>query len=387
MNENDTTAINILHVLGSLEIGGAETLVLNILRTMKRNHFNNNILVHRRVNNGYEEEISTMGCAIYNMNTIKELGIIKFIISLVEVLRNNNFDIIHIHTDYQSGVIAFAAFIAGIRIRIIHSHSGNWGRNGGIKLKVTLFLLRLLIAVFGNKYIACSKEAGDFLFPWIRKSKILYLKNGIDTGKIFRYEENDRSILRETFGIKDNTLVIGHIGRFVEVKNHKFIVHLAQKFKTSFDGNFKFMLVGEGPIKNEIIEFVENGNLNENVSFLKPTKNITQYLNIFDCFILPSFYEGLPITIIEAQAVGIPCIVSSSVTRECDLNLGLVEFLDIDRDNDKWSTAIVKTKNMEFPGKERIKILLKTEGFDIRHTTEILENMYQDGKEFNISNS
>ena len=233
----------------------------------------------------------------------------------------------------------------------------------------------MLISMFSNKRVACTEEAGKYIFG--EKGKFTVIKNFIDLEKFYPIDKNDIEIIRikEKYNLK-NKLVLGHVGRFSEQKNHKFIISIVENMaKQGIE--FKCILIGDGQDRNEILKEIENKKLSKYFVYLGIQNDINTWFNVMDVFIFPSLYEGLGIVMIEAQATGLPCIASTSVPREVDLNLGLVKFLPInDIDLEKWIINIKDIYKNNIDDKDVIRENLINRGYSLRENIKTIEELY-----------
>lgn len=248
-------------------------------------------------------------------------------------------------------------------VRIAHSHSTSnpkeWKKN----------LLKNALRPFSKKYatdyFACSELAGRYLFgdKTFNKGEVKIIHNAIDVEK-FKYDPEARKKLRKEIGIKDSDFVIGHIGRFVEQKNHRFLIDIFTKVKKE-KKNAKLVLVGQGPLREEIEERVKNLGLEKDVFFLGQRSDTNKLYSVFDVFCLPSLYEGLPVVGVEAQANGVPCVFSDRITKEIFVSQNL-EIIDID---DLSSAVKVFLKS----SKRKMSNLQK---YNISETASSIEEIY-----------
>jgi glycosyltransferase EpsF len=266
------------------------------------------------------------------------------------------YDVMHIHTSIQSGIALCVAKSSKISKRVCHAHTNSIQRSTSKISKIFLTpLFRYLIHIAATDRVACSDMAGKFLY---KKDKFEILKNGIDLQKFEKITDEEVSILRSTLSNDGKYYLVGHVGRFSDMKNQDFILKIASKFKNK---NIKFIFVGDGDnfeiIKNKAVES------NINVEFLGRRDDIPVIMSAIDLLLLPSLPgEGFPVTLVEAQATGCPCVVSNNVTAEADLGMGLVQFYDLD-DERAWENYIDKTPNLRKLRKESIECV-RTLEFD-----------------------
>ena len=250
--------------------------------------------------------------------------------------------------------------------RILHSHSS---QPSGSKIKALINrLFYSLTKPLVTDRIACSRVAGEFLFK-NQHYKIIY--NAIDCNK-FVFKADIRALLRNQFNLSDNTIVLGHIGNFEPVKNHHFLLNLISILAKRTE-NYKLFLIGVGAGENECKQWVQKHKLQDKVVFLGFRQDVPQLLNIFDLFLLPSFFEGFPLSVLEAQCNGLPNLISDRVTNEVAIT-DLVQFYSIEN-IDQWIDAIsVMQQNQK---REDYAHIMSEKGFSIEHHIQQLMDVYQ----------
>ena len=232
-------------------------------------------------------------------------------------------------------------------------------------------MCRRLLKQVGTHFVACSRVAAEWMFPNIRADQIVIINNGIDLEK-FRFNPMVRERVRQEFGITDE-LLLGHVGRFGYQKNHEYLIEIMKEvMKAGIKG--KLLLVGEGPKFDEIKRLVRRESLEKEIIFLGSSKRVHELLQAMDIFLLPSRFEGLPIVGIEAQAAGLPVILSDRITREVALS-GQVKFLPIAKNSIlQWTNAV---KELSTQVRQDNAERLREEKFDIEDTVENLEKLYE----------
>ena len=281
---------------------------------------------------------------------------IKYISNINKILKNNNYDVVYVNMLSAANIIPLK-IAKKYKIKTIIAHSHNADIPSNIVRKILHYINVKKIPKYANQLVSCSDKAGNFMFG---KNKYVIINNAIDSSK-FLYSKKIDSELRKKFNIKENEIVVGHIGRFCEQKNQEFIIAIAEKLK-----NVKFFLFGEGENKNSIKKEIEEKNL-KNIYILDSVYDINKYYNVFDIFILPSKFEGLPVVGIEAQFNGIPCIFSNKITKQLKYNDNII-YLNID--NSKlWSKTINKDLKRTKPN---FKLY---EDFDINNQSKIFEQL------------
>lgn len=304
----------ILHYIGSLESGGSQAMLMNIYRNIDRNKIQFDFIVDRKNDNFYENQIKCLGGKIYFFDEyFKGYNYFNYTKQWREFFDNHSeYNLIHCHVRSVASIVLKIAKKKGLKT-ICHAH----GMSNGSGLKsIGKKILQHNIPKYSDFMLACSQDAADWLYgrKESHSKKCIIINNGIDIDK-FQFDENERNIIRNTYNISNDDFLIGHIGRFVPIKNHKFIISIADDLIKK-NKKIKFMLCGDGPIKSEIMNDVKCLKLENNIFFVEPTDEINKYYNAFDMFILPSYYEGLGIVLIEAQYNGLTCLTSVNIPDE-----------------------------------------------------------------------
>ena len=325
--------MRILFVNYTMNIGGIETFLLSVTKKLKNKNHKIDFLCYEQETFDLEKEVKSLGSNIYKINNPYRVSFLKHIREIYKVLKNNNYDIVHCHTYTNSGYVMLAAFLARVKIRVTHSHTSQKPTSVFQKLKWQI--AKILISIFSNRKVACSKVAGDSLFS--RNYEIV--ENGIDIDK-YSFNKETRNKIRDTHSIKNNEIVIGHVGRFAPVKNHKYIIELFSEL----DNNYKLLLVGSGPELDNIKKLVKDKKLKDRVILTGSVKNTNEYYNAMDLILFPSLYEGLPLSLVEAQMNGLYIIASDTVSKEIDL-FGNVHFFSLNDSKEEVIKKIYKIKN------------------------------------------
>lgn len=371
----ESEPIQVLHCVGKMNCGGAETMIMNLYRNIDRTKVNFNFLVHAQGAGHYDPEILALGGKIYYIESQGKLGIKGYRRALTKFLKDEGkFDIVHSHMDWQGGIVALAARKAGIKKIIIHSHTSKLMKRH-IIYRFLLFLQKVCIARYATDYLACSKAAEQFLFyrGLCKRDKMKVFPNAID---LSAYSTIDRQAVRQAFGVKDQTLLIGHVGSFSSFKNQLFLIKLAERLRE--EGiDFKMLLAGEGQeqYKKQVLQQIEEHQLEGKVEVLGIRKDIPEIMCALDVFVLPSLFEGLGIVAIEAQAAGTPCIVSKGVPQEIDMGLGLVSWIDLE-DKDRWIDQIKKATLKGRVDEEIYYHSITKKGYNILESTKQIQEMY-----------
>lgn len=294
------------------------------------------ILHQHEANQKNLDELTSIGCKITRIPS-KRKHPIKNFVETYKYIKKNKISIIHCHMTMVNWLPLLAAKIARVPVRICHSHTNNIsGKKYSERIMNTVF--RYLCRKNGNVFLACSNEAGKYLYKNKIKYEIIY--NGLDLEK-YKYNELERKKIRQKYNIKENEFVIGHVGRFVPVKNHGFIIDFFEKLHKT-NKKYKLMLIGDGELKEEVHQTILNRGLDKNIIFVGVVANVQDYYNAFDLLVLPSLFEGVPLTIIEAQANGLKCIISDKIDKKSVILKDKITILDLKDDN--WIKTISNIK-------------------------------------------
>ena len=319
------------------------------------------------------EEIEKMGGKVIIIPPYQRL--FEYQKELYRIFKENNYKIVHSHINALSVFPLRIAKKAGVPIRIAHSHSTSnkkeWKRN------LIKNILRPFSKLYANQFFACSELSGRWLFgeKAFKNDKIKIINNAIDLEK-FKFNKEKRNEIRKKLKIDENIILIGHIGRFVTQKNHEFLIDvfneiIKKRKQENFDS--KLILIGQGNLKENIIEKIKYLGLQDYVIFTGQTTNVSDYYNAMDIFVLPSLYEGLPVVGIEAQANGLLCEFSTDMTKETKV-LNTTKFISLKETAKKWAEIILEDyKN--FKRKNSFDEMTK-KNFNIKEEAKKLEKYY-----------
>ncbi|WP_456277295.1 glycosyltransferase family 1 protein [Bacillus sp. AK128] len=358
--------LRVLHVVVNMNRGGAETLIMNLYRNIDRSKVQFDFLTNKE--GVFDSEIRELGGVIHRIPYITDVGHFGYVKALDKFFKNNNqYKIVHSHLDKMSGLVLRVAKKANIPKRIAHSH--NTRSEGGLASRMYKTYAGSFITKSATEFFACSNTAAKWLFNRTDMNHKI-LNNGIESDK-FAYNDTARNEIREELNIPKSTVVLGHVGRFNHQKNHQFLIEVFAEYKVD-EPNAVLVLVGEGVLKNEIEQKVKKYNLIDSVKFLGVREDIHCLLQAFDVFVFPSLHEGLPVTLIEAQASGLPCIISDTITTEVDMGLNLIHFNSLSN-KDHWIQTI--RRNIS-PNRKINNNILIANGYDIRQTAKDMQASY-----------
>ncbi|WP_113387384.1 glycosyltransferase family 1 protein [Bacillus pumilus] len=358
----------VLHIVGGMNRGGAETMIMNIYRALDRNVLQFDFITHRKDVCDYDEEIQRLGGRIFYVPSIGASSPLAFVRTLTKTIkRTGPYQAVHAHTDFQTGFSALAAKLAGVKVRICHSHNTAWKQSPNWVDHLMLKGFRWLIFAFSTKLVACGEDAGSFLFGQkkMKNGQVEVLPNGIDLSLFFQPDPEEKVKIKKQLGLQEKSMVIGHIGRFHEQKNHVFFMELAQTLKKQ-GVSFQLVLVGDGPLRQVVESYAEKAGLLDNIVFTGVVSDVPDYMKAFDVFVMPSLFEGLPLVLVEAQASGLPCVISDHITEEVDLGCGLVKRMSLRDSAHEWMKAVLEAYHAEPPLQETITYQLEQRGFDVK---------------------
>lgn len=346
-----------------MEAGGTQTFLMNIYRNIDRTKIQFDFFVEYPNEQFFDNEIESLGGHIYRSSFRTDGNIFKFKKKFKKILTENNYAIVHVHA-YTIGYFCLkVAKQCGVKIRIAHSHNNQMPKD---KFYVLKQIMKYLYPKYANYYMACSKEAGDFLFS---KYKYIVIKNAIDVSK-FKFNPDTRNIIRKKLAIND-FFVIGNVGRLHIQKNQLFLLDVFDEIRKKIKKT-KLIIIGNGPMKAEIIKKIDKLGINDQVILLSNQKKMSDLYQAMDIFLLPSLFEGLGIVAIEAQAAGLPTYCSTNVSKEASVSS---LFRSIELGNPyKWAEYILQQNNQRNPHAGQVGAIQA--GFDIKENALSLQNWY-----------
>lgn len=360
--------IRIAQIIGKWVGGGVEAVVMNYYKHIDRTKIQFDFICDGDSTNIPYEEIEKLGGKVILIPPYQK--IFKYHKELKRVLKEGKYKIVHSHINTLSVFSLFAAKCAGVPVRIAHSHSTTNKKEK--KKNLMKQVLKPFSKLFATDYMCCSEYAGRWLFgnKEYDKGNVYLLNNAIDVEQ-FKYDENIRKQMRKELNIKDSTLVIGHIGRFVDQKNHTFLIDIFNEVHKK-NKDSVLLLIGQGPLKDMITEKVKQLGLSDCVLFLGQRNDTNKLYQAMDVFVLPSLYEGLGMVLIEAQCSGLPCVASTEVPRVAKITEN-VEFIGLSEDIDIWAKTIID--NSKKNRKDNYKSIINS-GYDITKKVKKLEYKY-----------
>lgn len=364
--------IRVLQVIAGMNAGGMETMIMNYYRNLDRTKIQFDFLISEKEKCFYEDEINSLGGKIYRV-TSRRTDIIKNRKELKQFFKKHKYKIAEFHQGITYYYPLKMAKKYGVSKRIIHNHGIDRKFLKKFKIYNEVFAKRR-ISNLATNYFSCSEEVNNQLFSnkIIKQNTIEIIPNAIDVEK-YEYSIENRKEIRQELKIEENIKIYGHIGTFTYPKNHNFLIEIYEKIQKA-ETDSKLILIGEGPLKSEIENKVKEKKLQENVLFLGIRQDIYKILSAMDYFIFPSVFEGVPLTLIEAQSNGIPIAMSDSISQEATINSNCFR-LPLS-DEEKWINKI--ENNTEETTERRIRRneeMRKTK-FDIKLQTKNLQKIY-----------
>ena len=368
-----TFPVRVLHFLGGLGVGGAETLVMNVFRHTDRTRVVFDAAVCAAGPDPYDAEFQRLGGRIFRLPYPNRRTIFRYVNALRDVLREQGpFIAAHTHVQHFNGLTLLIARTAGVPIRIAHSHSTSDGRSTTIRREVYRRLMRTLIHANATHLAGCSASACAALYGG-KGAAAEVLQNAIDPDD-YRFPPGVSHSVRSDLRLPQDALVLAHVGRFDGQKNHAGLVDaFVELLRIRPDA--RLLLIGDGPWRAEIEELCRAHGLENAVTFLGLRNDVPRLLSASDVFVLPSLCEGLPVAVVEAQMAGLPCVVSPAVPDSADIGLGLLKRLSLNEGAEKWAKEIVAAWKQRPSWEDRQRRLLLT-GFDIRQSVHRWESLY-----------
>lgn len=370
-----TRPIDILHVYGRMGLGGAEMWVINAMRRIDRERFRFHFLVHLERAGELDDELRAMGATIHVAPGYRNPA--RYPAELRRILGTVRPDIVHSHVGFYTGWVLSLARAMGIRHRMAHSHN-DLPTAGDTPARVAYKrIMRAAIHANATAGLGCSAQACAALYGshWRARGKYDVLLYGYDFGRFAGVDDDMRAASREALGLGPDDFVIGHIGRFVEQKNHDFIIELAAAGKARGRHAQRFVLVGDGPLRADIEGALARRGLTDRFVLAGLRSDIPEMLAAFDVFILPSRWEGLGIVALEAQAAGLPCILGNTVPEEAVVVARNVVRRPID-DVHAWQQALDEMQAHARTSREEALRIMMAGPFGIEQHVARLERIY-----------
>lgn len=385
-------AVRVLHVLGNTNLGGAESRIMDLYRHTDRNRVQFDFLVHSGEEGFYEKEIRELGGRIFRVPRFRIYNYFSYRKALKEFFqKHHEFALVQGHMTSTAAIYLPIAKKAGVKKTAAHARSA--GVDKGLKGTMTRFLRRNL-ADKADYLFTCSELAGISVYgeKAVREGKTIFIPNAIDCAG-FTFDPEKRKKMREELGLTD-AIIIGHVGRFHYAKNHEYLLRVFAELcrmsagaggstaETGADQKYHLILLGEGPLMEDTRKLAEELGVADKVHFLGNHKNIADYYQAMDYFVYPSRYEGMPGTIVEAQASGLPCLMSDTICREV-IATELVETMSIEEEPKAWAEVLqqrIDALVSKQENREKYAAKMAAAGFDVQAQAERMMRFYESGR-------
>ena len=360
--------IRVLHIFGALNPGGVELLVMNIYRCIDREKIQFDFALTNGVKSFFDDEVLSLGGRIFYFDKSKSM-----MRNLSQIFETKGpFKVMHSHLYFYSGAILRNAKKHNIPVRIAHAHNTSFGQVYTLKRRAYEWLMRKLILQNATDLLGCSADACKFVFgdDCMNDPRCAVMCNGFDVDA-FAYNKQKGDAIRKQYGIEDK-LVVGHVGRFEDQKNHTQLVEQFAAIKKRRE-DAVLLCVGRGSLMTEIREKCERLGISESVIFAGAQKDTPSYYSAMDVFLFPSLYEGLGSVLIEAQANGLRVVTSKTVVPD-DIDVtGSATFVPLEASADVWADAVLAASVRITDSSANVKV---KELYDIKSVTENLCRIY-----------
>lgn len=363
----ESNIIRVLHVLGGMNQGGVENLLMNAYRNIDRSKVQFDFLVNRE--GVFDEEIKTLGGKVYYIPSLQKVGQTSYIKNLDKFFdKHKEYKIIHSHLNQVTGLILERANKANIPVRIAHSHNNRYTK--GVVTRLYKEYLGAKIKNSSNCNFACSKKAGEFLFG--KHLDFTVINNSIETSK-FIFNQEIRHKKRKELNISDDCFTIGCVARLSYQKNPIFLLRIFKKF-LELNKNSKLILIGKGALKDKVLKYISINKIEDKIIMLEDRNDVNELMQAMDFFVLPSKYEGLGIVLVEAQAAGLKCITSKYVVAEEAKVTDLLEYYPLNKGAKNWAKQIYNNKDYT---RRDTSIEIKNKNYDVIENAKNMEIIYK----------
>lgn len=366
----------VLQILAAMNRGGVETWLMHVLREVDPRRVRMDFLVHTSEPALYDAEIRDRRSRLLPCTASTHSPL--YSLRIAEILRESGpYDVVHSHVHHFSGYLLRIAHRARVPMRLAHSHSDTSSRDrrAGWLRRRYLRLTESWIQAHATHMIGASCVAARSLFGegWLGDSRSRLLHCGIDL-KPFR-NTVDRSSIRGALGIGDQDFVLGHVGRLDTPKNHAFLAEIAAEVVRRRP-DARLVLIGDGPLRRSVAACIEQLGIGGRTVFAGDRPDVPSLLSAMDVFVFPSLWEGLPLTVLEAQAAGLPCVISDVISSEVDIVPRLIHRVSLELDSAGWADAVLAAARVPAPDRRECLSLVENSDFDIRRSTEELCKIY-----------
>ena len=361
----------VLQVIGGMNRAGAETMLMNIYRIIDRNKVQFDFVVYGSERQDYESEIEMLGGRVFRVSTKNPL---KMTIEIRRILKSQGpYVAIHAHT-LLNNAFAMMASLGMSVVRVAHSHNTQSVVNKSFMYCIYEVVTKSIIRTFAHKWLACGDPAGKYLFGnrSINRGKVI--NNSLDAKKFAEVDPQLVDAIRKQYDF-EGKLVLGNIGRLEFVKNHVLQIEIAKVLKAKGVA-FKMLFIGRGPLETNLRASIKQNGLEDNVLLLGVRSDIPEILHALDVFLMPSHFEGNPLTLVEAQAAGTPCVIADHITDEIDLQIGLCSRCSLSDDASIWAKSCIESQPKRLSDFDMIYRALSERGYDLYDNANSLLSIY-----------
>ena len=356
--------MRVLHIVGSMHAGGMENFIMNLYRNIDRSKVQFDFVTHTESDPAYVAEIEELGGRIYELPRLTRHPISN-LKQIKRIVKDNGYVAVIRHTPNALVAPQLLAARRGGSVAICHSHNTTDPK---------LFLHKLGRFVLRHSHVerfACSSQAGIWMFG-DKSSEVVH--NAIDVDR-FAYDPDKRLQIRAEFGLPEDAPVFGHIANFIESKNHKYLMQIYKAISEDMP-DAVFFCLGEGSLRHSIMEQAKELGLEKRIYFTGMRPDVEAFMSAMDVMIFPSIFEGLPLTLIEAQAAGLPMLVSDAVTKEAEVTEGLISWKSIDADPAEWAQRAIELFEEHKP-RTCQRESIKAAGYDIHELARWYEEYFE----------
>ena len=365
--------IRVIHFVDRIGRGGTQAVLFDWLKHIDREKIQFDFLVFMDGQQEYIEKFKELGCNIYQLPALKIKKLPRFMAELNRFFREHTYDVAHGHTKSKNVFFLYAAMKHGVPVRIAHSHNTKFQRMAALGE-----VMKPLLKWVSTDLVACSDIAGIWLFgkKAYDQGKITVVKNGVDTGK-FQYDGNVRRQYRKDLGL-ENAVVYGHVGKYMEQKNHPFLLEIFAQIRR-LQPEAKLLLVGGGyeDVIQAVNAKIRELALEDSVIQLGLRPDVPSLVQAMDVFLLPSFYEGMPVVGVEAQAAGLPLLLSDTITKEVGL-LPSTKYMSLSQAAAQWAQEAVGLYENFRDNREEASRSVYDQGYDSKLVARDLTRLYEE---------
>jgi glycosyltransferase involved in cell wall biosynthesis len=375
---NETKPLRILHVVGGMNRGGIETWLMHVLRTTDRDQFRMDFVAHTTQRCSYDDELRSLGSGLFACPPPSRMW--QYGRGFRKVLAENGpYDVVHSHVHFANGIVLRLARKAGVPVRLAHSHVNSAVEEAqrGLLRQGYIALMRHWVGRHATGGLAASRQAAHDLFGqrWSADQRWRLHLYGLDFAPF--HGPVDRAVVRAELKIPEGAFVVGHVGRFAEQKNHSFLLDVAAELSRR-EPTLHLLLVGEGELRDAVARRADELGLTSRVTFTGSRPDVPRLMRAaMDVFLFPSHYEGLGLVLVEAQAAGLPSVLSDVVPEEADVVPTLIHRVPLTRPASTWADAVLAAKQRHTVPQTEALEAVKRSAFNIVTSCRSLEEVYR----------